>query len=118
MFDLTKQSILTCASNRLAMLAFAAVTSAGVGACFNGTAAEASRDNDAQCGPGWLHRRLLLGRVPVCRRSVYPTRAGCGSEIDCEDGSDGAPIGAGANVSQAGATATSRCSSAQVRSRT
>jgi hypothetical protein len=105
MFDLTKQPIFMSASSRLAMLALAAITSAAVGACFNGKAAEGLPcDNDAQCGPGAGCTNGFCAGVFLCADgTLIDATEACNAIPDCQDGSDedldlcGSP---GANINQ------------------
>lgn len=105
MFDLTKQPILVRPQHRLAMLALAAIASATVGACFNGSAAQGLPcNNDAQCGPGDDCINGYCAGVFLCGDgALLDATDVCDVDIDCEDGSDedidlcGGP---GANVNQ------------------
>jgi hypothetical protein len=89
MFDLTKQLILS-SSTRLATLAFAALASTVVGACWNGNAADGLPCNDnAQCGAGTNCINGYCAGVFLCSDGTrIDATAACDATVDCEDGSD------------------------------
>lgn len=92
MFDLSNKPILS-PSTGLATLAFAALVSAAIGACFNGNDADGLPCSDkSQCGPGTSCIDGYCAGVFKCADgSLVDASNVCNAEPDCEDESDEDP---------------------------